>query len=227
MIDIRKVDVTYEDGNKGLSNIDLQIDKGELVYVTGSSGAGKSTLLRLMYADIMPSRGIVKLEGQDIGGMNHNSRAFLRRNVGVIFQDFKLLEDATVYENLVLPLEIFYLSNSVIEPKIHHILKALDIFQHRNSDVKKLSGGEKQRVAVARALLNDPLIVVADEPTGSLDPKNADKIMDMLLHKSAKGTTILIATHDQRIIKEYPGRVIYLDRGKLTFDSKNQGTADV
>jgi cell division transport system ATP-binding protein len=227
MIDIRKVDVTYEDGNKGLSNIDLQIDKGELVYVTGSSGAGKSTLLRLMYADIMPSRGIVKLEGQDIGNMNHNSKAFLRRNVGVIFQDFKLLEESTVYDNLVLPLDIFYLSKSVIEPRIHNILKALDIFTHRDSLVKKLSGGEKQRVAVARALLNDPLIVVADEPTGSLDPKNADKIMDMLLHKTSKGTTILIATHDQRIIKEYPGRVLYLDRGKITFDSKTRGTADV
>ncbi|TCK61053.1 cell division ATP-binding protein FtsE [Seleniivibrio woodruffii] len=226
MIQIHKVDVTYEDGNKGLSNIDLQIDKGELVYVTGSSGAGKSTLLRLMYADIMPSKGVVKVEGQNIGSMNHNSVAFLRRNVGVIFQDFKLLEEQTVYENLVLPLEIFYLNKSVIESKIHGILKALDIFTHRDSVVKKLSGGEKQRVAVARALLNDPFIVVADEPTGSLDAKNADKIMDMLLHKTAKGTTILIATHDQRIIKEYPGRVLYLDKGRITYDSREKAGAD-
>lgn len=226
MIQIHKVDVTYEDGNKGLSNIDLQIDKGELVYVTGSSGAGKSTLLRLMYADIMPSKGVVKVEGQNIGSMNHNSVAFLRRNVGVIFQDFKLLEEQTVYENLVLPLEIFYLNKSVIESKIHGILKALDIFTHRDSVVKKLSGGEKQRVAVARALLNDPFIVVADEPTGSLDAKNADKIMDMLLHKTAKGTTILIATHDQRIIKEYPGRVLYLDKGRITYDSRKKAGAD-
>ncbi|TVZ36681.1 cell division ATP-binding protein FtsE [Seleniivibrio woodruffii] len=226
MIQIHKVDVIYEDGNKGLSNIDLQIDKGELVYVTGSSGAGKSTLLRLMYADIMPSKGVVKVEGQNIGSMNHNSVAFLRRNVGVIFQDFKLLEEQTVYENLVLPLEIFYLNKSVIESKIHGILKALDIFTHRDSVVKKLSGGEKQRVAVARALLNDPFIVVADEPTGSLDAKNADKIMDMLLHKTAKGTTILIATHDQRIIKEYPGRVLYLDKGRITYDSREKAGAD-
>jgi len=226
MIQIHKVDVTYEDGNKGLSNIDLQIDKGELVYVTGSSGAGKSTLLRLMYADIMPSKGVVKVEGQNIGSMNHNSVAFLRRNVGVIFQDFKLLEEQTVYENLILPLEIFYLNKGVIESKIHGILKALDIFSHRDSVVKKLSGGEKQRVAVARALLNDPFIVVADEPTGSLDAKNADKIMDMLLHKTVKGTTILIATHDQRIIKEYPGRVLYLDKGRITYDSREKAGAD-
>lgn len=227
MIELHNVDVVYEDGYKGLSNINLFINKGELVYVTGSSGAGKSTLLRLMYADLLPSKGIVKLEGQNIGSMSHKNIAFLRRNVGVIFQDYKLLEDMTVYENLTLPLEIFYLSKNMIQQKIYTLLKGLDIFQHRDSTVKKLSGGEKQRVAAARAMLNEPFIVVADEPTGSLDAKNADKLMDMLLHKIKKGTTILISTHDQRLIEEYPGRVIHLDSGKLIYDSAAQGEAHV
>lgn len=227
MIELYNVDVVYEDGYKGLSDINLHIEKGELVYVTGNSGAGKSTLLRLMYADLMPSKGVVKLEGQNLGNMHHKNIAFLRRNVGVIFQDYKLLEDMTVYENLTLPLEIFYLSQAMIQQKIYSLLKSLDIFQHRDSTVKKLSGGEKQRVAAARAMLNEPFIVVADEPTGSLDAKNADRLMDMLVHKIKKGTTTLIATHDQRLITEYPGRVIHLDRGKLIYDSADKGAAHV
>ncbi|MGE4319696.1 MAG: cell division ATP-binding protein FtsE [Deferribacterales bacterium] len=227
MIELYKVEVVYDDGYKGLTEIDLHIERGELVYVTGNSGAGKSTLLRLLYADLMPSRGIVKVEGQNLGNMNHKSVAFMRRNVGVIFQDYKLLEDATVFDNLALPLEIYYMKKSVIRDKVYNLLKMLDIFQHRDSVVQKLSGGEKQRVAVARALLNEPFVMVADEPTGSLDAKNADKVMDMLLHKSAKGTTILIATHDQRIIKEFPGRVIQLDRGRLVYDSKAKGKVNV
>lgn len=226
MIEFYRVDVVYEDGYKGLTGINLHIPKGELVYITGSSGAGKSTLLRLIYADLLPSKGIVKLEGQSLNNMNHKNIAYLRRNIGVIFQDYKLLEDMTVYENLTLPLEIFYLSESKIQERVFRLLKVLDIFQHRDAKVKKLSGGEKQRVAVARALLNDPFIMVADEPTGSLDSANADKVMDMLLHKSSKGTTILIATHDQRIIREFPGRVLHLDKGVIVYDSKNQGAKD-
>jgi len=225
MIELYKVDVVYDDGYKGLSGVDLHIQKGELVYITGNSGAGKSTLLRLLYADLMPSKGMVKVEGQNLDSMNHKSIAFMRRNVGVIFQDYKLLEDMTVFDNLALPLEVYYMPKKVIQEKVYHLLKQLDIFQHRDNIVKILSGGEKQRVAVARALLNEPFVLIADEPTGSLDEKNADKVMDMLLHKSVKGTTILIATHDQRIIKQYPGRILHLDSGKLVYDSK--GAANV
>jgi cell division transport system ATP-binding protein len=223
MIELHKVDVTYEDGSQGLSSIDIHIQSGELVYVTGYSGAGKTTLLRLLYADLIASRGIVKLDNQNLSNIKSKNIAYLRRNIGVIFQDFKLLEELTVYENLTLPLEIFYLSQKLIQERVYSLLKELNIFVHRNSKVKKLSGGEKQRVAVARALINDPSLVLADEPTGSLDPKNADKIMDMLLNKTQKGTTILIATHDQRIMKEYPGRVVYLERGKLSYDSQGKG----
>jgi len=219
VIELHKVDVVYEDGNQGLKAVDLHISDGELVYITGNSGAGKTSLLRLLYADLEPARGIVKLDKKNIGRLKSNSIAYLRRDIGVVFQDFKLIEDMTVYENLTLPLEIFYLSKNIIQERIYTLLRQLDIFTHRDFPVKKLSGGEKQRVALARALINEPVLVLADEPTGNLDIKNADKVMDILLNKTAKGTTILIATHDQRIIKEYPGRIIQLDNGKINYDS--------
>lgn len=157
---------------------------------------------------------------KNIGHLKSQNIAYLRRDIGVVFQDFKLLEDETVYDNLKLPLEIFYLNKNIIQDKIYSLLKQLDMFTHRDFLVRKLSGGEKkQRVALARALINDPMLLLADEPTGNLDIINADKVMDILLNKSNKGTTTLIATHDQRIIKEYPGRIIYLEHGKLAYDS--------
>jgi len=219
MIELHKVDVVYEDGNQGLKSIDLHIDTGELVYITGSSGAGKTSLLRLFYADLEPARGIIRMDKKNIGHLKGKGISYLRRDIGIVFQDFKLLEDLTVYENLMLPLEIFYLNKDIIEERVFSLLKELDLFTHRDYHVKKLSGGEKQRIALARALINDPVLVLADEPTGNLDAKNADKVMEILLHKSGKGTTTLIATHDQRIIKEYPGRIIHLENGKIDYDS--------
>jgi cell division transport system ATP-binding protein len=219
MVELHKVDVTYEDGNQGLKAVDLHVEQGELIYITGNSGAGKTSLLRLLYADLAPSRGVVKLENKNISHLKHKSVAYLRRDIGIIFQDFKLLEDMTVYENVMLPLEIFYLSPSLIQERIFELLRALDIFQLRDFRVQKLSGGEKQRVALARALVNEPMLLLADEPTGSLDSKNADLVMDIILNKTKKGTTTFIATHDQRIIKEYPGRIIHLIHGKIDYDS--------
>lgn len=219
MIELHKVDVVFEDGSQGLRTIDLHITKGELVYITGNSGAGKTSLLRLLYGDLAPARGVVKLEKKNLGHLKSKQVAYLRRDIGIVFQDFKLLEDLTVYENVMLPLEIFYLPKKLVQERIYTLLRQLDIFTHRDFAVKKLSGGEKQRVALARALINEPYVVLADEPTGNLDPKNADNVMDILLHKTKKGTTTLIATHDQRIIKEYPGRIIYLEHGKITYDS--------
>lgn len=219
MIEMHKVAVVFEDGNQGLKNIDLYITKGEIVYITGHSGAGKTSLLRLLYGDLAPARGIVRFDNKIISHLKSKGTAYLRRDIGVVFQDFKLLEDCTVYENLVLPLEIFYLSKKQIQEKIYSLLKQLDIFTHRDFPVKKLSGGEKQRVALARALINEPVLILADEPTGNLDAKSADNVMDILLNKSNKGSTTLIATHDQRIIKEYPGRIIHLDHGNITYDS--------
>lgn len=219
MIEMHKVDVVYDDGNQGLKSIDLHINDGEIVYVTGHSGAGKTSLLRLLYGDLYPARGIVRFDKKIISHLKSTHISYLRREIGVVFQDFKLLDDLTVYENLVIPLEIFYLSKNLIQERIYNVLRQLDMFTHRDFLVKKLSGGEKQRVALARALINEPMLILADEPTGNLDIKNADKVMDILLHKSVKGTTTLIATHDQRIIKEYPGRVIHLDHGKITYDS--------
>lgn len=219
MIELHKVDVTYEDGNQGLKSIDLHVEQGELIYITGNSGAGKTSLLRLLYADLHPSRGVVKLDNKNISHLKHKNIAYLRRDIGIIFQDFKLLEDMTVYENIMLPLEIFYLSPVLMQERIYELLRQLEIFTHRNFTVKKLSGGEKQRVALARALVNEPMLLLADEPTGSLDTKNADMVMDIILNKTKKGTTTFIATHDQRIIKEYPGRIIHLNSGKIDYDS--------
>ncbi|MGA1847350.1 cell division ATP-binding protein FtsE [Deferribacter abyssi] len=218
MIDFHNVSVSFIGDKKALNNVSFKIDRGEFVYITGKSGAGKSTLLRLIYADLYPTSGIVLVGKKNVSYITKNSIPYLRRNIGVIFQDFKLLEDYTVYENIKIALEIFYLDKAHMENKIIPLLHKLDIFKRRNTVVKKLSGGEKQRVAIARALINEPLIILADEPTGNLDPERAETTIKLLQDIAKNGSTVLVATHDEYMINKYPARVIKLENGKLVSD---------
>ena len=218
MIKFINVGVSFMGGYQALQNINLDIARGEFVYVIGKSGAGKSTLLRLIYADILPTRGVVSIEENDMNIIRRIRVPFLRRQIGVIFQDYKLLENSTVFDNIKLALDIFYMKRSASRERIWPLLKRVGIFEKRDETVKHLSGGEKQRVAIARALINDPKIILADEPTGSLDEENADDVMFLLKEVCKSGTTVLMSTHDARLRQKFPARIIELDKGKLIRD---------
>ena len=222
MIRFFNVTVSFFGDKKALDKVSLQADQGEFVFITGESGAGKSTLLRLIYADLLPTRGVVLIANKDISHITRSSIPYLRRNIGVVFQDFKLLENATVYENVRLALDVFYLKQMNMESRILPLLRQLEIFKKRKTIVKKLSGGEKQRVAMARALINSPSIILADEPTGNLDMKRADNIMRLLIDAKRNGATVFVATHDLNLIKKYPFRTIKLHQGKIVRDTASR-----
>ncbi|WP_022850430.1 cell division ATP-binding protein FtsE [Limisalsivibrio acetivorans] len=219
MIKLYNVSVSFFGEKKALDGVNIKVKPGEFLYITGESGAGKSTLLRLIYADLYPTRGVVMVDGQNVSNMDSKSIPFLRRRIGVVFQDFKLLEEKSVYDNLKMALEFFYMDPKAMQERIHPLLKQLGIFVKRDTTVKKLSGGEKQRVAIARALINEPRVILADEPTGNLDHDNADSIMKLLLENRDKGATVIVATHDDRLMQEYPARTIALKYGKVKEDT--------
>lgn len=222
MIKVYNLSVAFLGEKKALDNVSFKIPKGEFVYITGESGAGKTTLLRLFYVDILPSRGIVLISNKDISNITKKSTPFLRRNIGVIFQDFKLLENKTVYENVKLALEVFYLEKNNMENRILPLLRRLGIYSRRSTLVRKLSGGEKQRVAIARALINNPAIILADEPTGNLDQAKAEDIIDLLYDTAKSGTTVIVATHDPNVLNRYKdARVLELKNGKIIKDTHN------
>ena len=221
MIKLYNVSMIFEHEKRALDNISLQIGHGEFVYITGSSGAGKTTLLRLIYADIIPSHGVVMIADKDVSRIEGGSIPYLRRNLGVVFQDYRLIESKTVYENLVLSLEIFYMSRKKMSSLIFPLLKILEIFSRRNTVVKYLSGGEKRRVAIARALIDDPPIILLDEPTSNVDENKSDGII-RLLQKLSGHKTVVVATHDQNLINKFPSRRIGLSNGKLVFVSAKE-----
>ena len=222
MIKFYNVHLSFYGEKRVLDGINLKAAPGERIYITGESGAGKSTLLRLIYADLHPTRGIVMVDGQNVSNMSSTRIPYLRRGIGVVFQDFKLLEEKTVFDNVNMALEIYCLKEKLAQEKIFDLLKTLGIFSVRNTTVRKLSGGEKQRVAIARALINEPKVILADEPTGNLDNENSDIIMRLLMETQDKGSTVLIATHDMALINRFPARVIQLKRGKIVSDNTGE-----
>ncbi|MDR2104823.1 MAG: ATP-binding cassette domain-containing protein [Deferribacteraceae bacterium] len=215
MIQFERVGVVFKGDCRALSDVSLHIARGEFVYILGKSGAGKSTLLKLIYADILPTSGIVNVLGYDISFLPIMRTPYLRRQIGVVFQDYMLIDERTVFDNVRMPLDIYCFKKSEMQDRIYEILRRLNIFHLRDDLVEILSGGEKQRVAVARALVNDPRIILADEPTGNLDRDNADIIMGMLLQAQKNGATILMATHDLAKVEQYPARNATLEGGKL------------
>ena len=218
MVKFINVGVSFTGGYQALNNVNIEIKSGEFVYIIGKSGAGKSTLLRLIYADLLPTRGVISVEGRDLNLMKRIEVPFLRRQIGVVFQDYKLLENLSVFDNVKLGLDIFYMKRTQAKERIWPLLKRVGMFEKRDDIVKNLSGGEKQRVAVARALINDPKIILADEPTGNLDMENAENIISVLRECSESGATVIMATHDKILREQYPAREIELEKGKVIRD---------
>ena len=218
MIEFKHVDVKYENRNR-LSDFSLNIQPGEFVYLLGPSGAGKSTLLKLLYMDIKPHSGEVRI-GEFFTSQTHRKDIpYLRRQLGVVFQDFRLLQDRTVYENLSFVLMVTQTPKKDIPKKVMSALAQVGLSSKQNKRPNELSGGEQQRVVIARALVNKPLVILADEPTGNLDPDTSNEIMKILLKINQTGTAIIMATHDYNLVNIFPQRVIKLDNGILVSDN--------
>ena len=215
MIQLHNVSLAYQQDAAALHNINLKIGKGEFVFLTGPSGAGKTTLLRLLYGALTPSSGQVLIDGQNFTRMTSAQIPLLRRSIGVVFQDFKLLNNRTVFENVSITLEVLGWGRADIGKKTMHILKQMGIESKYNLITQRLSGGEQQRVALARALVNDPKILLADEPTGNLDDANKNQILTIFKEANIRGTTVVVATHDRRLIDQGHKRLVTLSKGEI------------
>ncbi len=218
---IKFEDITKKFGSTlALDEISLQIEKGEFIFLVGPSGAGKSTILRILTHELIPTSGKVFVENIDITKLKSADIPNHRRKIGFIFQDFKLLDDRTVFEQVALTLEVLRKTNEEIKKEVEHILKLVDIWEKRNLFPRQLSGGEGQRTAIARAIVGKPDLLLADEPTGDLDPQTAWGVIQLLNEINSWGTTIIMATHNQEIVNTLKRRVIYLKDGKITKDLK-------
>jgi len=218
MIQAYNITMAYSKDSHALDNVTLKVPKGDFVYVTGPSGAGKSTLLKLLYSEERPSRGQVLINGQNMTRMRPRQIALLRRRIGVVFQDFKLLTRRTIYENVAFPLEIQGKKRYEVSKKVYQTLKMVGLDKKLQKFPLELSGGEQQRVAIARALVVDPLILLADEPTGNLDYELGLEIMELFKGASARGSTVIFATHDRELMARHPRRTIRLETGRLVSD---------
>jgi len=215
MIQLHNVSLAYQKDATALNDITLRIGKGEFVFLTGPSGAGKTTLLRLLYGALSPTRGQVLIDGKNVSHMSASQIPLLRRSVGVVFQDFKLLPTRTVFENVAVTLEVLGWGRADIGKKVMHILKQMGMESKINLTPQRLSGGEQQRVALARALVNDPKILLADEPTGNLDEANKNQILNIFKEANVRGTTVVVATHDRRLIDLGHKRLVTLNNGEI------------
>jgi cell division transport system ATP-binding protein len=223
---IRFLHVTKEYRRTGaaLKDATFRIGKGEFAFLTGPSGSGKSTLLKLSYADERPSSGEVRVAGMNVSKLKRGEVPLLRRKLGIIFQDFRLLDDRTAEENIAFALEVTGASSNVIPGKVARLLQQVGLGSKAASYPNQLSGGEQQRVAIARALANDPYVVIADEPTGNLDDRATRGIFQLLQDINMAGTAVLMATHDLELVRRHDYRVLELNRGQLVFDSAETGT---
>lgn len=218
MIEVCDVSLVYPNGVKALSDVNLRVGRGDFVFLVGASGSGKSTLLKLMYRELVPTSGSVLIAGEDITQLDRNQVPYLRRRLGVVFQDFKLLPRKTIWENLAFVLRVTSVPRREIRKRISEALELVGLIHRCDSFPTELSGGEQQRASIARALVNNPPILIADEPTGNLDPDTSWGIMQILERISARGTTIVVATHDNQVVDKMMRRVIALEGGKLVRD---------
>ena len=219
MIHLKNVTKIYEqNGVTALDNISIDIEAGEFVFIVGTSGSGKSTLMKLLMHEEVPTAGEVFVDGRDVVRLTKKEIPYLRRGLGVIFQDFRLLEDKTVYENVAFAMEVIETPRKIIKRSVDAVLDIVGLRDKAKHFPEQLSGGEQQRVAIARAIVNDPKIVIADEPTGNLDPVTTWDIMDIFLRINTAGTTIVMATHDKDIVNRLKKRVIAIEGGKIVRD---------
>ena len=223
MIKFTNVEKVYSDRNKSLDNINLGISQGEFIFLVGHSGAGKSTLLKILTREEKVSSGRVSVLGQDLSKIKHRKIHEYRRNLGVVFQDFRILRDKTVYENVEIAMRAVGANSKTIKPSVMSVLEKVKIADKYNKYPDELSGGEQQRVALARALVNNPSMLIADEPTGNLDPDTAWDIMNLLNEINMRGTTIVVATHAKDIVDQMRKRVIHIEKGVIIKDDKKGG----
>ena len=219
MIQCTHVYKRYKNGTNALYDINLSVDQGEFVYVIGPTGSGKSTLIKLMDAEEMCTKGNVKVVGIDVGELSKRQIPIYRRNIGVVFQDYKLLPHLTVFENIAYALEVIGMKKAQIRKRTIEVMKVVGLSEKGNSFPKELSGGQQQRVAIARAIANRPKVLIADEPTGNLDPAKSDEIMDLLEEINQRyGTTVVMVTHDITLVNKYRKRTIVLEQGHIVAD---------
>lgn len=218
MIELMNVTKQYPNGIKALDNITLRIEQGEFVYLVGPSGSGKSTFMKLLYREEVPTKGRVQVGKYQIPKMKDKEVPFLRRYVGVVFQDFKLLPKLTVYENVAYAMEVTGKKSKDIKHRVNEVLEQVGLRTKVNQLPEELSGGEQQRVAIARAVVNKPAILIADEPTGNLDPETALGILKLLEDINNLGTTVIMGTHNETFVNDYRHRVLELNRGHLVRD---------
>lgn len=223
MIELKNVTKEYSKGHAALNGVSVKIEKGEFVFIVGDSGSGKSTLIRLIMKELDPTEGTIIVNGQNLNRMKHRNIAKYRRGLGVVFQDFRLLNDRNVYENIAFALRVTETPSRVIKRKVPAALSLVGLAQKYKSNPKELSGGEQQRVAIARAIVNEPAILLADEPTGNLDPTNSWEIMSLLKEANDRGTTVLVVTHNQEIVNEMNERVITMKQGVIVSDERKGG----
>ncbi len=223
MIQFINVSKEFNNGTVGLKNIDVKIEEGEFVFLVGASGAGKSTFTKLLIREMLPSEGNILVNGKSINRLKQRQIPHYRRNIGFIFQNYRLLADRTAFENVAFSIEVLGAAKRDVERKVNYALRMVGLEDRATHFPDELSGGEQQRVAIARAIVNNPQIIIADEPTGNLDPETAKGIMDILNDINIKGTTIVMATHDAGIVNRASHRVLELSRGELIRDDKQGG----
>lgn len=223
MIELENVSKSYSTGAPAIKNLNLTIDKGEFVFIVGNSGSGKSTLIKLLLKELEPTEGTIRINGKVLNRMRRNKIPELRRDMGVVFQDFRLLKDRNVYENIAFAQRVVETPSRLIKRRVPAMLSLVGLSEKYRSFPKELSGGEQQRVALARALVNNPSILLADEPTGNLDPKNSWEIMKLLEEINKRGTTVLVVTHNREIVDAMSKRVITMNKGIIISDEKKGG----
>ena len=223
MIVLENVVKEYPNGVCAINGISLHIERGEFVFVVGDSGSGKSTLIKLLLKELEPTSGMIRVNGVNLGRMKKRAIPKYRRKIGCVFQDFRLLKDRNVYENVAFAQRVVVTPIKEIKKNVPAMLSLVGLAEKYKSFPRQLSGGEQQRVALARALVNSPDILLADEPTGNLDPKTSREIMKLLEEINARGTTVLVVTHDQAIVNTMKKRVIRMQKGIITEDEKESG----
>lgn len=225
MIEFKNVSKVYETGNRAVRNLNLKIDDGEFVFIVGRSGSGKSTLIRLLMRELKATEGTITVNGKELGRLRRSEIPKYRRGIGVVFQDFRLLNDRNVYENIAFAQRVIGASGREIRENVPEILKLTGLSAKYKNMPNQLSGGEQQRVAIARALINKPSVILADEPTGNLDEKNSEEIMKLLYEINAMGTTVIVITHSRSIVEASGKRVISMEKGTIRSDTGQAAAA--
>ncbi|MDR0919855.1 MAG: cell division ATP-binding protein FtsE [Oscillospiraceae bacterium] len=222
-VELNNVSVTYHNGYEALHKVNLLVEDGEFVFVVGASGAGKSTLIKLLLRELAATTGIVKVNGFDLTKMRKSKIPKLRRSIGTVFQDFRLIPTLNVFDNIAFVLRCVDKPRSYINQRVPYLINLVNLNHRIHSMPNELSGGEQQRVALARALANDPKLLIADEPTGNIDPELSYEILDLLKGINECGTTVVIVTHEHELVQHFGGRVISISDGQIAFDEQMRG----